>query len=72
VLYGTTREFLEHFGLRDLEELPPFEPPAGAETATTEGGTGEGATATVGPDARDKADAGSDRTGEERGSPSPA
>jgi segregation and condensation protein B len=30
VLYGTTREFLEHFGLRDLEELPPFEPPADA------------------------------------------
>ena len=28
VLYGTTREFLEHFGLRDLEELPPFELPA--------------------------------------------
>ncbi|HEY7601857.1 MAG TPA: SMC-Scp complex subunit ScpB [Methylomirabilota bacterium] len=30
VLYGTTREFLEHFGLRDLEDLPPFESPAGA------------------------------------------
>jgi segregation and condensation protein B len=30
VLYGTTREFLEHFGLRDLEDLPPFEPPADA------------------------------------------
>jgi segregation and condensation protein B len=29
VLYGTTREFLEHFGLRDLEDLPPFEPAAG-------------------------------------------
>ena len=29
VLYGTTQEFLEHFGLRDLDELPPFEPPAG-------------------------------------------
>jgi segregation and condensation protein B len=27
VLYGTTREFLEHFGLRDLAELPPFEVP---------------------------------------------
>jgi segregation and condensation protein B len=30
VLYGTTREFLEHFGLRDLGDLPPFESPAGA------------------------------------------
>jgi segregation and condensation protein B len=24
-LYATTREFLMHFGLRDLEELPPLE-----------------------------------------------
>jgi segregation and condensation protein B len=30
ILYGTTREFLEHFGLRDLSELPPFEVPAEA------------------------------------------
>ena len=28
ILFGTTLEFLEHFGLRDLEELPPFELPA--------------------------------------------
>ena len=27
LLYGTTREFLEHFGLRDLGELPPFDAP---------------------------------------------
>jgi segregation and condensation protein B len=27
ILYGTTRIFLEHFGLRDLGELPPFEVP---------------------------------------------
>jgi segregation and condensation protein B len=27
ILYGTTREFLEHFGLRDLGDLPPFEVP---------------------------------------------
>jgi segregation and condensation protein B len=27
ILYGTTRVFLEHFGLRDLGELPPFEVP---------------------------------------------
>ena len=25
LLYGTTREFLTHFGLRDLDELPRFE-----------------------------------------------
>src|SRR5262249_31877961 len=30
ILYGTTSEFLEHFGLRDLGELPPFEVPAEA------------------------------------------
>lgn len=24
ILYGTTREFLEHFGLKSLEELPPL------------------------------------------------
>lgn len=28
ILYGTTRAFLEHFGLRDLGDLPPLEPPA--------------------------------------------
>lgn len=37
LLYGTTREFLLHFGLRDLAELPPFEGPvevsAGASAA---------------------------------------
>jgi segregation and condensation protein B len=37
VLYGTTREFLEHFGLRDLDDLPPFEPPAGAPVAAAAG-----------------------------------
>lgn len=29
VLYGTTREFLEHFGLNEVSDLPPFEPPPG-------------------------------------------
>ncbi|WP_026689420.1 SMC-Scp complex subunit ScpB [Alteribacter aurantiacus] len=24
ILYGTTKEFLEHFGLRSIEELPPL------------------------------------------------
>jgi segregation and condensation protein B len=36
ILYGTTREFLEHFGLRDLGDLPPFEVPA--EPAGAPGG----------------------------------
>ncbi len=33
LLYGTTREFLEHFGLRDVGELPPFESPGGQPEA---------------------------------------
>lgn len=36
ILYGTTREFLEHFGLRDLGDLPPFEVPAESAEAATE------------------------------------
>ena len=24
ILYGTTREFLEHFGMKNLEDLPPL------------------------------------------------
>ncbi|KHD85811.1 SMC-Scp complex subunit ScpB [Heyndrickxia ginsengihumi] len=24
IIYGTTKEFLDHFGLKDLKELPPF------------------------------------------------
>lgn len=43
LLYGTTREFLEHFGLRDLADLPPFEAPAAAGA----GGTAEGEAAAV-------------------------
>lgn len=34
LLYGTTREFLLHFGLRDLSELPPFEAPAEGPAAS--------------------------------------
>jgi segregation and condensation protein B len=46
VLYGTTREFLEHFGLRDLEDLPPFEPPTSASgEAAAEAGAGDPAAA---------------------------
>ncbi|MBE0696309.1 MAG: SMC-Scp complex subunit ScpB, partial [Anaerolineaceae bacterium] len=25
ILYGTTAEFLQHFGLNSLSELPPFD-----------------------------------------------
>jgi segregation and condensation protein B len=38
ILYGTTREFLEHFGLRDLADLPPFDVPAGAAAALAQAG----------------------------------
>jgi segregation and condensation protein B len=76
VLYGTTREFLEHFGLRDLEDLPPFEPPAGAPgepPAGSEAGD-VGATALEPPDSvsAPAGDPAPDRGGEERGHPSPA
>lgn len=30
ILYGTTRDFLRHFGLRTLEDLPPLTPVADA------------------------------------------
>jgi segregation and condensation protein B len=46
ILYGTSREFLEHFGLRDLTELPPFEvPPEAARTLAAVMGSGESAPA---------------------------
>ena len=32
ILYGTTAEFLQHFGLASMSELPPFETSANAET----------------------------------------
>jgi len=44
ILYGTTRDFLEHFGLRDLAELPPFDipaPPAAADAPAPEAAAGE-------------------------------
>jgi segregation and condensation protein B len=76
VLYGTTREFLEHFGLRDLDELPPFEPPAGTPEATATGtdtGAVTAAAAEEGsPDAAVAHETGPDRAGEERGHPSPS
>jgi segregation and condensation protein B len=75
VLYGTTREFLEHFGLRDLEDLPPFEPPAGPPgEAPADVETGTVASVDAGPEALDPAlahEAGRDRTVEERGHTSP-
>ncbi|HZS31965.1 MAG TPA: SMC-Scp complex subunit ScpB [Methylomirabilota bacterium] len=51
VLYGTTREFLEHFGLNELDDLPPFDGPgesAGA-AATGENGAGEMTAEASGP-----------------------
>ncbi len=32
ILYGTTKRFLEHFGLRDLSELPPLPEPDNGES----------------------------------------
>jgi segregation and condensation protein B len=52
VLYGTTRTFLEKFGMRDLDELPPlaeFAPDADTETAIR-----ERLNAIEGPDAEDE------------------
>jgi segregation and condensation protein B len=75
VLYGTTREFLEHFGLRDLEDLPLFEPPAGASGEAGAGAeTGLAAAAAVEQDSPGalERDAGPEQAGKERGHPSPA
>jgi segregation and condensation protein B len=75
VLYGTTREFLEHFGLRDLEDLPPFERPAGApeeaSLATAEE-SAAGPSETGSGDIDLAADAHPEGVGEERGLSSPA
>jgi len=75
VLYGTTREFLEHFGLRDLDELPPFEPPADA-AAPAETGSGAGtSTAAMEQGSLDMTGAHAadpEAVEEERGSSSPA
>jgi segregation and condensation protein B len=52
VIYGTTRTFLEKFGLKDLDELPPLEefaPDAATETAIR-----ERMNAIEGPDAEDE------------------
>jgi segregation and condensation protein B len=39
ILYGTTFEFLQHFGLHSLEEMPPLgKAPAGAETGDADTG----------------------------------
>jgi segregation and condensation protein B len=75
VLYGTTRQFLEHFGLRDLEDLPPFERPAGAPEEASLASAGDSAAepAEVGSGDIDlAADAHPEGVGEERGLSSPA
>jgi segregation and condensation protein B len=41
ILYGTTFEFLQHFGLRSLEEMPPLEEAPGGEEAGHDGDAGE-------------------------------
>jgi segregation and condensation protein B len=74
-LYGTTREFLEHFGLHDLEDLPPFEPPSGAPDAPAAAETGEAVTAVGEPVSSASAptdESGGDPGGEERSYPPPA
>ena len=54
VIYGTTRTFLEKFGLKDISELPPLEefaPDSNTETAIR-----ERLTAIEGPDQEDEED----------------
>ena len=59
ILYGTSREFLEHFGLRDLGELPAIEVPAAAAAALARAGlaaeavAAPGAAATAAPTEED-------------------
>ena len=38
ILYGTTDQFLSHFGISNLEELPPMPEPAAEEEPLDEGG----------------------------------
>jgi segregation and condensation protein B len=69
LLYGTTREFLEHFGLRDLGELPPFEEAGGPGGAgETTAGPGDVAPAAPGG-AGGEADAGGGDPGATAGVP---
>ena len=37
ILYSTTPDFLGHFGLNSIEELPPLNPPEEPENQTTDG-----------------------------------
>ncbi len=73
VLYGTTREFLEHFGLRDLGDLPPFELPAGVPGAAPAGSeAAEPADVPADPESADSdlaLDAGPDAFGPDRVGP---
>lgn len=67
ILYGTTREFLEHFGLRDLEDLPPFEVPGAGlpsgDVETAPPPEGAPVPAAPGPEAR-TSEAGPPREGD--------
>jgi segregation and condensation protein B len=51
VLYGTTRTFLEKFGLKDLSELPPLE--EFAPDPRTEAAIRDRLSAIEGPEAED-------------------
>ena len=48
-LYGTTREFLQHFGLRTLKELPPLE-----QFDELFGGDADGSPVAAGPDSEEE------------------
>jgi segregation and condensation protein B len=37
ILYGTTFEFLQYFGLKSLDDLPPLEPPNADDSDADEG-----------------------------------
>ena len=54
VIYGTTRTFLEKFGLKDIDELPPLE--EFAPDAATESAIRERLNAIEGPDAESDED----------------
>ncbi|HSF02168.1 MAG TPA: SMC-Scp complex subunit ScpB [Solirubrobacterales bacterium] len=65
ILYGTTREFLEHFGLRDLGDLPPFEATEGPSTSAP----GVASAQAVEAVERGESTADTDRAEERRGEP---
>jgi len=63
MLYETTGEFMEHFGVKDLDELPNAEELRKVELPTAEEAAGAGKEATEG-EGSETADAGEDAEGE--------